>query len=215
MKSNIYFYGGSREGNILLLFLVVFIFWLVIYLFLALGPFREESLKIHLYLAGSVFFLFAFMSYMFFLGAREESWMTPDKIIYAKTGWLPTCKKISLHDLDEIEIGVEVFSDDNIVSSSGKQAVKEQVSQRMDNVVAQLASYSEIPDKKWRKVKIHAGDKKYNVRLVVGRFILRDGTRSKKLIIPLQNHSKLKTLLNAVKEKRPRITWRFDGFGID
>ncbi len=215
MKSNIYFYGGSREGKPKLLYLFLFLFFLVMYLFLALGPFREESLKIHLYLAASVFLFFAFIGYLVFLAAREESWMTQDKIIYAKTGLLPTCKQISLHDLDEIEIGVEVFSDDNIVSSSGKQAVKEQVSQRMDNVVAQLASYSEIPDKKWRKVKIHAGEKKYNVRLVVGRFILRDGNRSKKVIIPLQKYSKLKTLLNAVKEKRPRITWRFDGFGID
>ncbi len=92
MKSNIYFYGGYRKGNPKTLYLFPFLFFLVIYLFLALGPFREENLKIHLYLAGSVFFLFAFMGYMGFLAAREESWMTPDKIIYAKTGMLPTCK---------------------------------------------------------------------------------------------------------------------------
>ncbi len=215
MKSNINFYGGSREGNSKLFYLLLFLFFLVIYLFLALGPFREESLKIHLYLAGSVFFLFAFLGYMGFLSAREESWMTPDKIIYAKTGLLPTCKKISLHDLDEIEINVEVFSDDTIVSSSGKKAVKEQVSQRMDNVVSQFASYSEIPDKKWRNVKIHVEVKEYHVRLMVSRFILRDVTRSNKLIIPVQNYSKLKTLLNAVKEKRPQIKWRFEGFHIE
>ncbi len=69
-------------------------------------------------------------------------------------------------------------------------------------MVGQFASYSELPDKKWRNVKIHAEDKYYNVRLVPSRFILRDGTRSKKLIIPVQNYSELKTLLNAVKEKK-------------
>ncbi len=209
MKSNIYFKKASKGSSKPFLFLLLFI--LAMYLFLALVPFRETGLNIQIGLAGSMGLMVAFLGYMNFLRGREESWMSQDGIICSTLGLLPTCKKMPIDEIDEVEVKITNMMEDPIVTSAEIKAATEQISRKIDQAMSQIASYSDFP-KKWRHFKIDIDGKKYEVRLFISIVVLKNIRNSRKLKVLCQNYSRFETLFKALKKRKPLVKWRFDGF---
>lgn len=203
------FKAKAQNAALLLLVLIFAVFFGTIGLFV-LHPQLNTAGRIIFW--GLLGLILLFFIYSGFLQRREKMWIDDKKILHSKHSgkFFPFYRKVEAPGVTAVELVIMSVLKGS--SAIPVQSAKDKISAKIDEAVLKFQTYSDYPDISWASFTIQYEDNEFEVILDINKLELQVKGSDNTVPVSLSGYSVFKTVLDLLKENKPRLTWKYGAF---